>query len=104
MSTGQSHAAFVRELRDHARQRAKERYGLDLSDSDFFSILRLARENRVLACLRSTCSRSVMLLRYHDMDLLLVYSREHREIVTFLPPDDRKREELEKMRKDRHYG
>lgn len=90
-----------RKIQDHARQRAAARYGLELRQHELDQIRRMVRNNEVLARVRITGTRSLVLVRFQDKELMLVYSNKQEEIVTFLPPDDHKRKYLEAARRDK---
>lgn len=74
---------------NHAKHRAAERYALALTRRDLEAIVALIRDGRVIASQRLTCSKSVKLIEYQGRRLVLLYSKRHREIVTFLPADCR---------------
>lgn len=70
----------------HVRQRALERYGLDLSHGDVAMLGGAARERRgVLLCARSLDGCERWLLQLRGVALVAVYSRASGNVVTVLP-------------------
>lgn len=86
-------------MRQHALQRAAQRYGITLNSEEYHKIQRRVRDNDVLARQKITCSRSLVLIGYQGIEILLIWSNTQQEIVTFLPPTDHKREELDNLRR-----
>lgn len=85
--------------RAHAGQRLADRYGLHIDRFDYDALCRRVSEDNVLARIRLTCSRSLVLIDYKGQELMLIFSNSREDIITFLPPDDPKRAMLEAVRR-----
>ena len=85
--------------RQHSKRRAAQRYDIELTNKDLIKIVALIRNGKAAASRRITCSKSVVLVQYNGDDLVLLYSKRHKEILTFFPPDggDARRLESAKM-------
>jgi len=75
--------------RKHARVRAVERYGIELTKKTRREILLLIRQGKILQSRRISTSRSIHKVEYQGQTIVLVYSRTTKDIVTVLPPDCR---------------
>ena len=73
--------------RQHSKRRAAQRYDIELTNKDLIKIVALIRNGKAAASRRITCSKSVVLVQYNGDDLVLLYSKRHKEILTFFPPD-----------------
>jgi hypothetical protein len=82
-------------LRIHARNRAKERYGISYNRHDRRNIIDMIEKNdiEVIFVKKESKRVSVYYVRYKDQDLKIVYDRNRMEIVTFLTPDANERQE-----------
>lgn len=85
--------------RAHAGQRLSDRYGLHIDRFDYADLCRRVQEDDVLARIRLTCSRSLVLIDFKGQELMLIFSNTREDIITFLPPDDHKRVLLEAVRR-----
>ena len=73
--------------RQHSKRRAAERYHIHLTNKDLVNIVGLIRNGKATASCRITCSKSAILVQYMGENLFLLYSKRHKEILTFLPDD-----------------
>lgn len=72
--------------RIHAKQRAKERYDLDLNRHDLQAIVDIIQDNRSAEFVRATSLRvSVFKLPYKGKLVCVAYDKMRKTIVTFLP-------------------
>lgn len=69
----------------HARQRALERYGLDVNDDDFRSISEQVTCGRAIKLGRQGSATSVYLVTVQGKDAVVVYRRQSKCVITFLP-------------------
>lgn len=70
----------------HAKQRARERYGMSLRGRDLRAIAQLIRDGKSTPVRRSSLSRSVHRVTYQGCNLLVVYSKTSKAVVTVLTP------------------
>jgi len=72
--------------RQHAIQRAKERYGIELSINDIERIeVRIRQDYNVFFLEKSTNTRSIWLTRYDGILMVAVYNTAQKCLSTFLP-------------------
>lgn len=71
--------------RKHAKRRARERYGLDLTSHDFQMIINAIRKRKSIPIKRQSCRISHHMVLYKRRWLRVVYDKNRRQIVTFLP-------------------
>ena len=72
--------------RKHAKKRLTERYGLELNHTDLREITRIIQESSGdFAIGRVSHSRTKHLINYKDMEILVVYDKNQKTIVTALP-------------------
>lgn len=83
----------TRWMRNHAKQRALERYELDLNRQDL-EVMRLMiqrpelHKDHITFVERQTVDRTVWLIKYKEKELKVVYSKRHKSIVTVLPNEE----------------
>ena len=70
----------------HARDRARERYGVDLSDDDIIEIWTLCTTGKAMLARVSESAR-IYCLRFRDMVIVPLLTPDEARIVTFLPPE-----------------
>lgn len=83
----------TRWMRNHAKQRALERYNIDLNRQDLETIrLMIQRpelhKDHITFVERQTIDRTVWLVKYKEKQLKVVYSKRHKSIVTVLPNNE----------------
>ena len=71
----------------HARRRAKQRYGLDLSTDQLRAIANRIKDGR--ASLLRSCSNRVGIYQvpYQQQLLVVAYDRKRGQVSSFLPPN-----------------
>lgn len=75
----------LRAMRRHARERVFERYGVALCNQDLRAITnRIHRQEGILLDRRSRAV-SVWLVAYHGCEFRVLYNKNKRFVVTFLP-------------------
>lgn len=89
------HDRWRKHRRNHAKLRASERYHLRLTNQDLDNIVGMIRNNQARPLRRLSCSKSIKQLRYLDIDLIVIYSHRHNEVITFLPADYAAAKDLE---------
>jgi hypothetical protein len=73
----------------HSRARARERYGLSLKWGDVDAIVKAIQQRKRAELVHRTCRRiGVWDGSYEERTYRVVYDRETRGLVTFLPPGD----------------
>lgn len=74
----------------HATRRAKERYGIDLSDADLAAIEEQVRSNaaRPIGVSRTHEERTRYVVTWQDRIMLVIFDHRTDSLITFLPPDD----------------
>lgn len=88
MARRQSKQTITRERRIHAKQRASERYGLQLTTADLAEICGKIHLGQSRCIERLSVSRSVHELEYAGAQVRVVYHNLSHEICTFLPRDN----------------
>ena len=73
--------------RHHAKTRAAERYQVRLTDQDLVNIVGLIRNRKATATRPVSNSKSLKRIVYRDIDMIVLYSHRHHEVITFLPAD-----------------
>jgi len=84
--------------RQHSKRRAAQRYDIELTNKDLIKIVELIRNGKAAVSRRVTCSKSVVLVQYNGDNLVLLYSKRHKEILTFFPPDGGDARRLESIK------
>lgn len=79
--------------RVHAKRQAYRRYGIFLNGEDLRSLVNEIHNGRALFITRKTASRSCWKITWCGYDLVAIYDRSRKVIVTFLPPDCREVQE-----------
>lgn len=79
----------VRRALLHAAERARERYGLELTPSDVEELARRIQHRQARRLARETHTRSTYAVHYRGVELKVVYSHSLRTVVTVLSPDMR---------------
>lgn len=75
--------------RRHTKRRAIERYSLYLNRSDLYEIVKIIQRGKTNRCLKSSNGKSIHELEYKGINIIVVYSKTHKEIKTILPNTDR---------------
>ena len=70
----------------HAKARAKERYGIDLTDQDIKNIVKMIRVGKTKCVHKTSNKRSIHLVFYRAKEMYAVYDKSWGDIVTFLKP------------------
>lgn len=71
--------------RRHAKKRAFERYGLVLNKFDFQTIILRIQTNKAKFIERQTNRITIWELTVHDILCRVVYDKQRKQIVSFLP-------------------
>ena len=79
----------VRRALLHAAERARQRYGVDLTPADVQELARRIRHRQARLIARETHTRSTYAVHYRGVELKVVYSHSLKAIVTVLSPDMR---------------
>lgn len=77
---------------NHSIQKAKKRYGLELTHEDIKRMVKLIQKGQSESLINAgtkTRSRSFHKIFYKDVWLRVVYSKTMKTIVTVLPPEKR---------------
>lgn len=72
--------------RIHAKQRALERYDLDLNRQDLEEIIKKIHLNKASFIKRQSFRVTVWKVTYKEKELITVYDKHRQTIATFLPP------------------
>lgn len=78
---------YSKNLRHHAKKRARERYYTEIPRSVLNEMEKQIQGNgkNIIERKRLTASRSLVTFNYNDHVYKVVYSRKFKRIVTFLP-------------------
>jgi hypothetical protein len=86
----------------HARKRARQRYHLKLTKTDYEEIVALVKQGKAETLERQSIRVSLKLLVWNDQELYFIYDNKRGTIVTFLSKDmidvEGLRQELEKIK------
>lgn len=74
--------------RIHAKRRAVERYSLDLNRQDLRNIVTVIQSNKATPVEKQSHRVTVFDLTYNEVDVRVVYDKQRKTIVTFLPKED----------------
>ena len=77
----------TRNRREHARERARQRYGIGLTKALRRELLQMIRSGQSLKALQLTHTRAAHLLEVRGTQIAVVYSKRVKDIVTVLPRD-----------------
>ena len=80
-------------MHQHAKRRAKERFGLDLNKRDLLCIRDLIQSGQAQFVERQTLDRTLWAVTWQDKILHVVYSKRHKSIVTVLYPKEKREDE-----------
>lgn len=84
-SVRQGYQNKVKSHKRHAKRRAFERYGIQITGTDISKIRRIIRTGKADSIKKCSNSRSVYLVLYRDIQWKVVYSRTMKTIITILP-------------------
>lgn len=73
-------------MTDHARQRAQERYGLDLTDADAREIVQACRGGTAVR-LAGDDDAATFIVRFRDIPIIAALNIHRWFIITFFPAD-----------------
>ena len=74
--------------RIHAKKRALERYDLELTRTDMEAMVKQIMDNEVDTFYRSSTNRNTLhKVTWEGRTLIVVYDKDRKTIVTFLPED-----------------
>ena len=71
--------------RQHARQRAEERYDIDYNRHARRDIIAAIQQNKGILVKRQSCRVTIWYVEYNGEHVKVVYDSNRKEIVTFLP-------------------
>jgi len=74
--------------REHARHRAKQRYGLTLTGKDLGALAAQIRAQRARFLAKHSNTRSEWIVTHHGQPLRVIYSSSTKSIVTVLPREE----------------
>lgn len=69
----------------HARRRARERYGLNLSNKDITQIVRSIRSGGSISTTKQTNTRTLHVIIYDGQEMRVIYDNKRHNVCTFLP-------------------
>jgi len=84
---GKSKGSKKRAQRIHAKRRAVERYGSELSNSKLNEICKSIQSNKGTFLGRSSHRTTIWEVNYNNIVYKVVYDKNRKSIVSFLPPD-----------------
>ena len=73
----------------HAKKRARQRYHFSKQKQAAFLKFLFNRQNIVFKWLSKRNNSQVFIAKFEEKQVLFVYSKEHKRIITFLPKDSR---------------
>lgn len=73
--------------RVHAKNRLKERYGIEINRHDYIALCSMIQNNHGIFMVRQSRNRSIWVLRFQQKWLAVVYDKERKQIASFLPPE-----------------
>jgi hypothetical protein len=74
-------------LRIHAKRQALRRYNVTLTSEDLSHLVNTIRRGRALFVARKSLRVSCWKVAHEDLEMVVLYDKQRRTIVTFLPPD-----------------
>jgi hypothetical protein len=83
---------------EHVRNRAMQRFGLEAGKLVRRELIHKVQAGEVKFARRLTCSRTVIVADYGDLEVTFLYSGTRKEIVTFLPADAKETEDWRQAR------
>jgi hypothetical protein len=69
----------------HAIESAKKRYGIEIQALDLKLLVERIKQNKYIWAERVSGYRTLVFIEFLDKNILLVYSKKHQQIITFLP-------------------
>lgn len=69
----------------HVMRRARERFSIHLSESDYLAIVDLIQDNKGIFIERQSHRITVWLVKYNGTNMIAVYDKERGTIATVLP-------------------
>lgn len=79
--------------RAHAKRRALERYGLEINRHQMREIVKQIQSGKAKHLLTQSNRTSVKLVSFNNTELIAVYDKLRKNIVTFLPNKEQKEQE-----------
>ena len=73
--------------RIHAKKRALQRYGVQLTTAQIFDLIDQIKSRDAILVAKQTLRVKVYLVTHGDRYMVAVYDRKRKEIITFLPHD-----------------
>lgn len=74
--------------RFHARIRAEERYGITYNKYVRAQILKLIADGKTIIIKKQSNRLSIREVTLEEKQIVFVYDKERKEVVTFLPPEE----------------
>ncbi len=71
----------------HSKKRAKERYDMNLTKADAERIVKLIYDQRSKPIHYISKSKKVHLVHYNNKDIIVIYCKKSKAIVTLLPKE-----------------
>lgn len=71
----------------HAKKRCLERYGINLNREGYLSIIKTIQTGRSKLLWKQSLAKFHYSVNYEDTQFIVVYDRNRKELVTFLPKD-----------------
>lgn len=78
----------------HAIKRAKERYDLDISRRDLKDMCIQIRSGHAIKLEQLSTARAEYIVKCQDKDVRVIYDKNKKSIVTFLPPGEDERDNV----------
>lgn len=85
----------------HAKKRALERHGLTLNRYDMAEIKNHIANSKAICVSRESIDRARFYTVFRGKEMVVIYSRRHKTIVTVLPPGCKEEEMGRKVLADR---
>jgi hypothetical protein len=75
--------------KEHARNRASQRYGIQLTNRDLYLIGKMIREGKATVHKKLTNSRSEHILEYQGVRMRVCYDNTRNNVCSFLPLEEK---------------
>ena len=76
-----------RRVQSHARARARQRYNLEINSDARKEILKKIQNNETKGIKHYSNTKILHMVNYNNQIVFVIYSKKHKQILTFLPRD-----------------